>query len=293
MRGGETLFAFGAGQRACVRCPRVDQCRQRKALVSDTPAQLQLRRARENFFEAARRFFQRGGEFGNRWRTRFGSGQRGPRTLPHCLIRTAQTAALATVAAWHKRTPNSPGIPENRLLEGAHLPLSISSRSALANDLVASGELVRTGAALRLPNHESGLRGADQAVWERARSALAAAAARPPTVAELAAALNEPPRRLKEVLARAAQLQLCWRIADERFALPALVHTWAAHAGALAGAGRKQRITAAQFRDASGVGRNLSIEILEFFDRVKFTRRLGDARLLQCAPRDIFGDPLV
>ena len=64
-------------------------------------------------------------------------------------------------------------------------------------------------------------------------------------------------------------------------------------AGALAGAERKERFTAAQFRDASGAGRNLSIEILEFFDRVKFTRRLGDARLLQCAPRDIFGDPLV
>ena len=205
----------------------------------------------------------------------------------------AHTAALATVAAWHKRTPNSPGIPEDRLLEGAHLPLSIASKSALANDLVASGQLVRTGAALRLPNHESGLRGADQAVWERAQAALTGAEARPPTVAELATTLKEPPRRLKEVLARAAQLQLCWRIADERFALPALVHTWAAHACALAGAERKERFTAAQFRDASGAGRNLSIEILEFFDRVKFTRRLGDARLLQCAPRDIFGDPLV
>ncbi len=201
----------------------------------------------------------------------------------------ARAAALATVAAWHKRTPNSPGIPEDRLLEGARLPLSSATRSALANDLVATGQLMRAGAALRLPSHESGLRGPDQTVWERAQVALATAAARPPTVAELATTLKEQPRRVKEVLARAAQLQLCWRIADERFALPAVVHVWAGHASALAGAERKERFTAAQFRDASGAGRNLSIEILEFFDRMKFTRRLGDARLLQCASDAIFG----
>ncbi len=39
-------------------------------------------------------------------------------------------------------------------------------------------------------------------------------------------------------------------------------------------------ITAAAFRDRSQIGRNLAIEVLEFFDRIKFTRRAGDAHVL-------------
>ena len=39
-------------------------------------------------------------------------------------------------------------------------------------------------------------------------------------------------------------------------------------------------IPAAAFRDRSGIGRNLAIEVLEYFDRIKFTRRVGDSRVL-------------
>ena len=34
------------------------------------------------------------------------------------------------------------------------------------------------------------------------------------------------------------------------------------------------------FRDRSGIGRNLAIEVLEYFDRIKFTRRVGDAHVI-------------
>ena len=75
---------------------------------------------------------------------------------------------------------------------------------------------------------------------------------------------------------------------------------WAAHAYALAGGMATvspgttpppRRFTAANSRDRAACGRNRSIEILEFFDRVKYTRRIGDARWLQCAPHEAFGQP--
>ena len=201
----------------------------------------------------------------------------------------AREAALGVVARWHLRSPESPGVPEDRLLEGSRLAMSRSARSALAADLLATGQLVRNGAALGLPQHDSGLRGADQALWERMRAALAAADGRPPTVAEVSAAVKEPARRVKELLTRVAGQQQAWRISEDRFALPATVRAWAVHASALAGSARERRFSAAEFRDRSGVGRNLSIEILEFFDRVKLTRRIGDARLLQRSASEVFG----
>ncbi len=203
----------------------------------------------------------------------------------------AQQAVLEVVKAWHARSPNTPGIPEDRLLEGSPIKLTSALRAALGADLVASSLLVRVGAALRLPGHSSGLRGADQTLWERIHKALHAEADRPPTVAELASALKLQARPVRELLVRAAQLQLVWRVSEERFALPSTAQVWAAHAAALAGPERTLRFKATDFRDRAGVGRNLSIEILEFFDRVKYTRRLGDERLLQRPPREVFGDP--
>ena len=40
-------------------------------------------------------------------------------------------------------------------------------------------------------------------------------------------------------------------------------------------------LQAAAFRDATGLGRKRAIQVLEFFDRVGFTRRVRDAHLLR------------
>ena len=203
---------------------------------------------------------------------------------------SARQAALAAVTAWHARFPALPGMPADRLLDGSGIKLATALKAALGADLVASAALVRVGAALKLPGHSAGLQGADQALWERIHVILDAEGERPPTVAELALTLKTAARTVKPVLVRAAQQHLVWRVSEERFALPGTVHIWAAHATALAGAQRQQRFKATDYRDRAGVGRNLSIEILEFFDRVKFTRRIGDARLLQQTASEVFGE---
>ena len=45
------------------------------------------------------------------------------------------------------------------------------------------------------------------------------------------------------------------------------VQPWTAHA-----------LVAKAYRDRSGIGRNLTIQVLESFDQTGFTRRMGDAR---------------
>ena len=43
-----------------------------------------------------------------------------------------------------------------------------------------------------------------------------------------------------------------------------------------------------QFRDVSHIGRNLCIEILEYFDRIGFTRRDGNTRHVRTEKKNIF-----
>jgi selenocysteine-specific elongation factor len=52
----------------------------------------------------------------------------------------------------------------------------------------------------------------------------------------------------------------------------------AATAEALAASSDCGSFDAAAFRDRSNLGRNISIELLEYFDRIGFTKRVGDQR---------------
>jgi len=45
--------------------------------------------------------------------------------------------------------------------------------------------------------------------------------------------------------------------------------------------------TIADYRDQAGIGRNLAIEVLEYFDRLGLTRREGDARAVRCLDENL------
>jgi len=57
----------------------------------------------------------------------------------------------------------------------------------------------------------------------------------------------------------------------------------------LAEASSEAQFTAAAFKDRSGIGRNLTIEVLEYLDRIGATRRVGNARIVVRAADALFG----
>jgi selenocysteine-specific elongation factor len=130
---------------------------------------------------------------------------------------------------------------------------------------------------LRLASHRIELGPADLAVWRRLEPRLCAL--RPPTVAELASATGIEAKKIEALLARASRQGLAVRVSKNRFFLPEYLKNLERIAQDVARSGAG--ITAAAFRDRSGIGRNVTIEVLEYFDRVKFTRRVGDAHVLR------------
>jgi len=197
-----------------------------------------------------------------------------------------RAAAVESVAAWHRRAPDSAGPPEDRILDDKGLPRSVVI--AVANELVREGALVRSGAEVRLPSHRSDFSPADADAWQRIVDVLGSEAARPPTVAELAGRTGMAPKSVQGLLDRAARRGLALRISQTRFFLPHTVSRLAEIVESLAQTSADGRVTAAGFRDQSGLGRNLSIEMLEFFDRVRFTRRVGDARIVLRSAEEAF-----
>jgi selenocysteine-specific elongation factor len=184
--------------------------------------------------------------------------------------------ALKNLADWHARFPDAVGPAEDRLLKG----VAGEALAALVDELAREGAIVREALGVRLASHRVELGPADLALWKKVEPQLAAL--RPPTVAELAAVLEVEPRRVETTLSRAGRQGLVIRVSKNRFFLPAFLKSLEgiAHDVARSGAG----ITAAAFRDRAGIGRNVSIEVLEYFDRIKFTRRVGDAHVLTHTP---------
>jgi hypothetical protein len=95
-------------------------------------------------------------------------------------------------------------------------------------------------------------------------------------------------KRIEIVLGRAVHCGRAIRVSPKRYFLPAPLLALADIMHTLAAENASSMVSAAEFRDRSVIGRNVSIEVLEFFDKVKFTRRLGAGRIVNCAPREIF-----
>ena len=131
-----------------------------------------------------------------------------------------------------------------------------------------------------LPEHRPRLTQGDKRLWERVRPLLAVSDLRPPRVREIAAELALEPQTVERLLGRAERLGRVARVADNRFFLPETLAHLAEIARELADGSPEGAFTAAVFKDRSGVGRNLTIQILEYLDKMGTTRRHGDTRIL-------------
>ena len=180
--------------------------------------------------------------------------------------------ALASLAAWHARAPDRVGPAEDRILEGQRIAREALLR--LTEELIREGLVVREGLGVRLATHRVQVSPADALLWEKIEPLLAQGALRPPTLTELSASCGVDAKKLEAALSRLARHGRVIRVSKNRFFLPASVARLEEIARQI------EPVTAAAFRDRSGIGRNLAIEVLEFFDRIKFTRRVGDARVL-------------
>ena len=68
------------------------------------------------------------------------------------------------------------------------------------------------------------------------------------------------------------------QVAKNRFFLPVTIEALLRAAREVAATAPDGRFDAASFRDRSGIGRNLSIQLLEFFDHSGITRFAGERR---------------
>ncbi len=112
---------------------------------------------------------------------------------------------------------------------------------------------------------------------------------RPPRTRDLAQALSMPDVAMRGVLKRLQRVGRLLELAPDHFFLRETVAEMARIAAGLAADDPARQVTAAAFRDRLDNGRKVAIQILEYFDRVGFTARAGDARSVREDRLALFG----
>ncbi|HTV43961.1 MAG TPA: selenocysteine-specific translation elongation factor [Stellaceae bacterium] len=206
----------------------------------------------------------------------------GPARAP-VAVTTERLAALGetiieALASWHRRQPDMLGPSRPALVERLRGEAPAAALDAALAVLAETGRVAQGGGLWHLPEHRPRLTRADETLWQQVRPMLDSGELRPPRVREIAAALTLEPAAVERLLRRVERLGQVAKIADNRYFLPETVARLGVIARELADASPEGSFTAAMFKDRSGIGRNLTISVLEHLDRIGTTRREGGVR---------------
>jgi selenocysteine-specific elongation factor len=197
-------------------------------------------------------------------------------------------AMLAGLAAWHDKNPALPGPGKAALLGNLRAwPAAVAEAELL--ERIGRGEIAQTGAVYHLPGHRARLAPADEAAWKRIEPAIAADRLRPPRVREVAELLSMPPEETESLLVRLERFGRLIRVAPNRFFQPDGVVALGEIAATLARESDDGTFTARSFNERSGIGRNLTIQVLEYLDKAGVTRRAGEFRHIVRSAADAIG----
>ena len=192
-----------------------------------------------------------------------------------------KAAVVETLTRLHRESPQATGFEISALRKQLAPALSALTFTALLRGLGDDKKIEVAGSTARLPKHVATDNPADEKMWQALKPLLDNAGFNVPPLRELAPASNIKEAILKDFLHRKARTSEVIRVTPERFYPRATLAQLAAVAQAVTLSVPGGQFTAAQFRDASGVGRGLAIEILECLDRLGITQRIGDTRKMR------------
>ncbi|MFN3750638.1 MAG: selenocysteine-specific translation elongation factor [Thiobacillus sp.] len=186
---------------------------------------------------------------------------------------------LAKLGELHQREIDALGPDRERLRRMALPALPRPVFRAALDELLQAGRIQQTGAWLHLPEHKVKLSVQEEQLWTTVRPLLEAERFQPPRVRDLARSLLLEEDKMRLLLKRVTRTGQTCLVAHDHYFTREAVDELASIVRELAE--MEGSALAAAFRDRIGTGRKLAIQILEYFDRVGYTRRIGDAHRLR------------
>lgn len=194
---------------------------------------------------------------------------------------------LKALDAFHTNNPDrlGPAASQLRRSLGRFVPEPLFD--ALVTASVSDCTVASDGMLLHRPNHQPGLTGDDAKHWALLLPMLEETPEAPPVVHDLAAETGLTVGAVMKTMRQAVRMGMAVQIAGNRFFTPVALR---AHAKVFVKMIETDgTVGVSDFRKSAGIGRNLAVEVLEYFDRVKLSQRDGNIRHQVKSLEDVFG----
>ncbi len=212
-----------------------------------------------------------------------------PVLLQQSFFQQYRQEIIDQIKDFHGKFSNHQGISEPALSRAVEFSGAHQLFHCLLSKFQTEGSIKQTGTLLHLSDHVISLSKEETEFLNKVRPILLKAGNTAPRTRELVEITGIPLPALERILRQSAKAGTLIKVADNRYYLPETIMSLAEFTEKLAEEHDDDTgFSVIRFRDASGIGRNLCIEILEYFDQIGFTRRDGNTRFLRTEKENVF-----
>jgi selenocysteine-specific elongation factor len=188
----------------------------------------------------------------------------------------ARNGLLKAVAEFHQSNPLVSGIGKEELRD--RLGLSSEMFAGVLDSLLRDSKIASTGDVVHLPGKGVQLRDEEAEAKKVIEQAFASAGLKVPALKEVLAGLKVDRVRAQKIVTLLLRDRVLIKVSEDlvfhQAALDSLKKQIAAHKAT------SPKIDVAKFKDMTGVSRKYAIPLLEYLDRERVTRRVGDERII-------------
>jgi selenocysteine-specific elongation factor len=186
--------------------------------------------------------------------------------------------ALTQLREFHQRLPMKSGLSKEELRTKLPPEVDVKLFQILINDLIQSKEVVLEKDKLRLPSHQ--ISSADEkGLVKRVETAVLKGELQPPSPKELSEEWSEREEEVRAIFEHLVHEGILVKIKGEiyfhRVSFERLKEELVTYLKS------HQEITTPQFKEMTKASRKYVIPLIEYFDQIKLTLRLGEKRVLR------------
>ena len=188
----------------------------------------------------------------------------------------AEKTIIDYVQCWHRENPSAEGIQTSALLAGLQPILDSRLYWSVLDNLIERDLLRRANGCISIRGFKSQRCAEERQQWQLIEQALSQYTRQIPTLADLQNVLQIDPKTLDAALHRAVAEGRLFKLGSKRFVLFEQLSRFAHGVNQVAV--DLPRFSVADIKNHLQLGRNSSVELLEYFDQIGFTRRHGQSR---------------
>jgi selenocysteine-specific elongation factor len=198
----------------------------------------------------------------------------GERFLHAPAMEVLKAHMVSTASDFHKKNPLVGGISKEELRSQVDTAPEVFE--AVLAMLIRDKKIEGTGELVRLPGHGVVMKDEEAESKKKIEEAFATAGLKVPALHEVLAGLKVDKARAQKIVTLLLRDRALVKVSDElvfhRSALDELRRQMAAYKA------KSPKIDVAKFKELTGVSRKYAIPLLEYLDRERVTRRVGDLR---------------